>query len=653
MNKVDNLSLFDEYDIENNIDVVQANYIDYERTNWKDLFSGFDKMYAITYSSGIGFINKLMQELECAEIIFGCEEVMSYSLHEIMSFQNVLIERIRDTISQTKSDLIDRIVEGSLHLYVAREKLSHEKMYLLESKEGRKRVITGSANMSYKAFTGTQRENIICFDDEDAFNYYFNVYSLLKIKSVDNISHKAILSADITGNIDKLPISEKVEAVKLIEVVSNKEQQEEIKYSLDVQKGAKNLETAMPKKDKLGKIYLTTNTVKDIRQRRLADVEKEKNDQSVYPKLIIDVNKKEFLLNDEVMDLYPQKEEVVKDIQLFKEYMNGFEKFHGNTRDMQMRYFELANWFFCSPFMAIMRDTAYRFNYNILPYPTFGLVYGQSKAGKTTFLETLLKMMIGQKTKMSAPDFTRSSIESLKRTVQGAPIIVDDLTNTRFNQHAVEMIKNDDFGVADRLFYYPAVVISANDDVKAVPPEISRRTVVFHVSAGLTNTEMMESNIVRNVQNKIGTAFYREYIRRMLEIVPDLINELKGDSSIIPDILKYSSEVITDIFNNYKEELPFYIRFLSLSDYFGEKVTGAQAIKIITNSWDIDKKLFSINKKKNELVYDAKQTYEADRLIKQLPETLEAKKIGDKVVMKLDEATKYFDVKFKKNFWNK
>ena len=47
---------------------------------------------------------------------------------------------------------------------------------------------------------------------------------------------------------------------------------------------------------------------------------------------------------------------------------------------------------------------------------------------KTSFLETLLKMMIGQKTKVSAPDFTRSSIEALKRTVRGAPIIVDDLT---------------------------------------------------------------------------------------------------------------------------------------------------------------------------------------------------------------------------------
>ena len=80
-----------------------------------------------------------------------------------------------------------------------------------------------------------------------------------------------------------------------------------------------------------------------------------------------------------------------------------------------------------------------------LSYPVFGLIYGQSKAGKTSFLETLLKMMIGQKLKLSAPDFTRSSIETLKCTVHGAPIIVDDLTNTRFNQHAIETIKKRRF----------------------------------------------------------------------------------------------------------------------------------------------------------------------------------------------------------------
>ena len=302
-----------------------------------------------------------------------------------------------------------------------------------------------------------------------------------------------------------------------------------------------------------------------------------------------------------------------------------------------------------------MRDMAVRYNQNLLPYPVFGLVYGQSKAGKTSFLETLLKMMIGQKTKLSAPDFTRSSIESLKRTVKGAPIIVDDLTNTRFNQHAIETIKNDDFGVADGLVHYPAVVISANEDVKAVAPEVIRRTVICRVQAGLTNTQVMQSSVVRTVQREIGTAFYREYLRRMLPIVSDLLEELKDDrSESAPDILARSSQVLLEIFSEHCErELPDYIRLLSLEDYFSEKVTGSYAIKTIRDAWRTSRSSFEISERANELRYSAGATWEADRILKELPETLEPHKSRDWVVMDLDEAKKFFEIDFKKTWWDR
>lgn len=319
---------------------------------------------------------------------------------------------------------------------------------------------------------------------------------------------------------------------------------------------------------------------------------------------------------------------------------------------MQCRYFEFANWFFCSPFMATMRDMASRHDLNLLPYPVFGLLYGQSKAGKTTFLETLLKMMIGQKPKISAQQFTRGNIEYLKNTVKGAPIIVDDIVNTRFSQHAIETIKADNFGIADHMVNYPAVVISANDDVKAVLPEVIRRTIICRVQAGLTNTEVMQSNIVRTVQKNIGTAFYREYLKRMLLIVSKLIEAMKDDAvEAAPDILKESSEVICSIIKEHSDNTPEYIKQLSLDDYFNEKVTGKHAIKTIRTVWETRPSTFLINRKGNELKYNASTTLEADRLIKELPENLEARKSREFVTMKLDEAEKFFEIKFKKNLF--
>ena len=259
-------------------------------------------------------------------------------------------------------------------------------------------------------------------------------------------------------------------------------------------------------------------------------------------------------------------------------------------------------------------------------------------------------MMIGQKPKISAPDFTKTTIDLLKRTVKGAPIIVDDLTQTRFNQHAIELIKNEEFGVEENLNFYPAVVISANEDIKAVAPEIVRRTVICHVQAGIKNTEMMRTQIVRKVQNKIGTAMYREYLRRMLEIVPELINDIKDEKlEDIVDILEVSSKIIFDIINEHKiNDIPDYIRLVTLDDYFGDRITGAQAIRTIKNAWEINKNGFEVNRKRSQLIYNAAQTWEADRILKELPEDLEAIKSREFIIMDLTKATEFFNIDFKK-----
>ena len=654
---MENLSFFDgQQTMENldgvkdssRLDVVKLHYDSCESLTWQELFSGFDQLYAITYSSGLGFVCKLLDHFEQAEIIFGCEDVLDYSMQSIMAYQCRLIERMRN---EPYRKLSDRVENGTLHLYVARDVLSHEKIYLLSAKSGKKRVVMGSANMSASAFEGRQRENICYMDGAEAFDWYMECYQTLKEKSTDEIGKNAILCADDGEHLEELPIAKTVRVKKalVIQPVSE-EQKEEVRFALDVKGLAAKFKPCVPKPDKKGKLMLSPDKVRIIRKRLVESKTLEKEQRSEYPQLDVEPDEGCVTLNDQRLDLTPPKAEIEKDVELFLRYMDGYKKFHGDHAGMQLRYYEFANWFFCSPFMACMRDMAVRYNQNTLPYPVFGLVYGQSKAGKTSFLETLLKMMIGQKTKISAPDFTRSSIDSLKQTVHGAPIIVDDLTNTRFNQHAIETIKNDDFGIAEHLTNYPAVVISANEDVKAVAPEVIRRTVICRVQAGLTNTEVMSSNIVRTVQREIGTAFYREYLRRMLEIVPELLELMKNDEQdSAPDILKASSRILMDIFKEYgPAELPKYIRTLSLEDYFSEKVTGSYAIKTIRDAWKTSRNSFEIYPRTNELCYNAGATYEADRILKELPETLEVRKSRDCLMMNLEEAQNFFGISFKK-----
>lgn len=658
---METLSLFDmveevqqKMDISSSgsLDVVRMDFAGAETCSWQDLFSGFDTLHAITYSSGIDFVYQLIGLFEDAEILFGCDEVISYSLQEVMAYQCKMVERMRSTASKMKLDLVSRIDQGTLRFFVARSVLSHEKLYLLSGKDGRKRVIMGSANLSRSAFGGYQRENICYLDGDTAYDWYWDCFCQLREDCTDQIAKETLLLADTGEHLEELPIARTVRAKKALVLQPTEEAKEEVRFVLDVKNLAGKFAPSVPKPDKKGKLMLSPEKMKTIRRQVVATQTKEKELQSEYPQLEVFPDEKMARLNGVALDLHPPKEEIQNDVSLFFKYMEGYEKFHGDVTGMQRRYFEFANWFFCSPFMACMRDMAVRYNQNLLPYPVFGLVYGQSKAGKTSFLETLLKMMIGQKTKISAPDFTRSSIEGLKRTVKGAPIIVDDLTNTRFNQHAIETIKNDDFGVADGLLHYPAVVISANEDVKAVAPEVIRRTVICRVQAGLTNTEVMRSSVVRTVQREVGTAFYREYLRRMLEIASDLLEEMKSDEvESAPDILAASSQVLTEIFQKYSEvPSPDYIRPLTLEDYFSEKVTGSYAIKTIRSAWNTSRSSFEISERGNELRYNAGATWEADRILKELPETLEAHKSRDWVVMNLEEAKSFFDISFKKSW---
>lgn len=635
-----------------NLDVVKMEFSGAETVSWQDLFSGFDTLHAITYSSGIGFVYRLLDLFEQAEIIFGCDEVISYSLQEVMAYQCKMVERIRETAGKMKVDLVSRIDQGTLRFYVAHSVLSHEKIYLLSAADGRKRVIMGSANMSFSAFGGHQRENICYLNGEEAYQWYWDCYCQLREESTDQIAKDSLLCADDGENLEQLPIARTIRTQKALVLQPVEEAKEEVRFALDIKNLADKLAPSVPKPDKKGKILLSPEKIKSIRRQVVATKTKEKELQSEYPQLQVFPDEAIVRLNGTDLDLNPPKEDVARDVQLFLNYMAGYEKFHGDVAGMQRRYFEFANWFFCSPFMACMRDMAVRYNQNLLPYPVFGLVYGQSKAGKTSFLETLLKMMIGQKPKLSAPDFTRSSIENLKRTVKGAPIIVDDLTQTRFNQHAIETIKNDAFGVSDHLLQYPAVVISANEDVKAVAPEVTRRTVICRVQAGLTNTEVMRSSVVRTVQREIGTAFYREYLRKMLEVVSDLLEEMKDDAAeSAPDILAASSRVLLGIFSECSEiDLPSYMRPLTLEDYFSEKVTGRYARETIRNAWQIGRSSFEISERANELRYNAGATWEADRILKELPETLEPHKSREWLIMNLEEARKFFDISFKKSW---
>lgn len=307
------------------IDVVHMEFVEAENLSWMELFSGYDRLYAITYSSGIGFFYALLKNFKYAEVIFGCEEVMAFTLQEVMAYQIKTIERLRTTSSKAGIDLVSRIDDQTLKLFVAREKMSHEKVYLLDADDGKKRVIIGSANMSYAAFSGRQRENISYLDGDRAFDWYKNSFDALKDLSSDNITTTALRMSDDGDHLNEIPVFQtvKVKKAMVIEPATDEDVKDEIRFDLDVKQLAAKFGSYVPKQDKKGKIILSPESVLQTRKRVVEANIKEKELRSEYPQLVVDIDLVRVTLNDVELDLSPSREEITTDVGLFIEYMEG------------------------------------------------------------------------------------------------------------------------------------------------------------------------------------------------------------------------------------------------------------------------------------------------------------------------------------------
>ena len=76
------------------LEIVRLSYLDFFRTSWESLFEDFDNLYAITYSSHIDFVWKVVSKFETAEIIFGNEVVIGNNLTDLISYHYQAMNQI-------------------------------------------------------------------------------------------------------------------------------------------------------------------------------------------------------------------------------------------------------------------------------------------------------------------------------------------------------------------------------------------------------------------------------------------------------------------------------------------------------------------------------------------------------------------------------
>jgi len=658
------MSLFDIEPMEMNavssgaISVVKAEFIEENKLNWLDLFSGYDELYGITFSSGIPFMEKVFSEFEHVEMIFGCEGVMNSDIAAIISSQIKTVELLVKSKSSLR--IAERVADGSIDIRVSRDTRSHEKIFILKAHDGRIRVVTGSANMSASAFMGIQRENIIYFDDDKAYEYFYNKFQEFKETCSDSVTEKVLLSATededyIRDNISEVPIINTIEKKKIVFLEpATEDEADDVEIVADVRGLEAEIKPLIPRvKPENGKILFNADIVKGFK-RKYQEVSSEKKvREKRLPKLHVDYEIKGISFNGKDLNLNPSPDAVRDDVNCLVNFIGSLSSFHGNYKKSQEDYYKFLNWYFCSLFMPYLRYIAYKHDYSVTSFPVVGILYGDSNGGKSTFIKLLSKLMTGVKIPAnSSGDFTGTNINNLKCSCEGVPINIDDLAKAQYDAHFEKVIKDDNWGILEKYINYPSVVISTNK-LASLKPDISKRVVTCRIDIkidkekGVYNSKKINENL-----KQATNSLYLEYARRMMLVVDEMTSLMKeGEDSYFPDIFMESSNILKETIGECTNDVPEYVRSLSYSDYFGDMAIGKYAIERIKTAWQTEPKMFSIDKKKNKLIYtypESGRLYELRYFQEELPPSLEAQVTARSIVMNYDVACEIFGETFKK-----
>lgn len=657
------------------IQAVEADFKNVWEGNWKDLVSGYKKLYATTYSSSVSFVAELMQLFEQTEIVFGYDRVIK-DFTDLLAAQEILVKKIRNKEKQMftskKQNIAEAIEEGNISLYVLQKSISHQKFLLLEGYNGETRVITGSANLSSAAFTGKQGEGHVFFDNLQAFEYYLGIFESLKENSANCIDKEPIvLEAKKVEKAPEVLSPELTKSLPVIKAIVNAEypqigtleeaSEEDIGreyFFIDVEKAKAKYKLNIPQNDNpKGKSTNVSGMSPSMGKKIIENLDKVVMKELAFKKdlpelsVVLDEGGK-VLLEETPLDLSPSFEDVKQDIELFIEYMAGFNMFKGEIEEQKKDFFAFSNWFFLTPFISLLRNAAFNTQKSIILYPAYGVLFGRTTAGKTSLLSTLLAIMFGAKyqTCILGNDMAmKKHMDILKGTFGGFPVVIDDINNRKFNNAVTEMIKNDYYNSS----YYPCLVFSTNNDITYIKPEVSRRVVGCKVSAALPREKMIGSSIVKKVARKTNTAFYREYLRRILPHIIDCYNSLLGENDQEPDILHISSLVLTEIMKDHLDtKLPSWVQELH-SGYYFQQMATKDSIKRIIKYWERGAEEFDVNRLRNELIVNIGDYSEARNLVEELPPELKAEQQKEKIYMGLFEAENYFGIIFKRRhgFW--
>ena len=540
----DNQSAF-ELDDGTGLRVVRASFVDERKFSW-DLFEGYDSLRVLTYSASTNAIVRMLDNysFETFECVFGYEGTLR-EIRSILAFQKVVVGDTRAAIMGLKDERHIRILEkvhaGQAHFRVLRKSIAHAKLYLLSARDGRRRVVIGSANLSEQAFSGNQPETLVAFDnDEAAWSHYNQMFDEIRDSASDEVPlpEDRITNAEI--EVSATPIMAEGGTV-VIEAPASSESQVTSPVQIErVEKVAAvlgpRLSGSLPAV-RNGRQTITPEIKREISRIRL--VKSVEDADNRY--LSIDRVNHTALLSGEPFSLEWDGSLVRRDCELMLDYFGNYEgAFEGNVTGLQRDYFTLMSWLYFSPFLCDLRSLALLQDSDVVRYPSFAIVFGKSNCGKTSLVDTLMTSMFGFAHTLDKRSFTTAQLRGLQHGYKRFPVVFDDIGRTAFNRHGRDMIKDE---LQPAVSEYPGFILSMNAEPQSFPDEIVKRSMMVYTTTALpAHAEELRQRLqgrVQEIRRGLTGHLYRRYLGEVMSRI---------DTERLPDDwLALSSEVLADI----------------------------------------------------------------------------------------------------------
>ena len=527
--------------------VVEARFVEETRFDWK-LFQGFDSIRVLTYSASIPAIVKMLDEFEfdSFECVFGCEATLR-DIKDVLAFQKVAVGDTRAAImnlaDRRHTYILSQVQAGKATFRVLRRQVAHAKLYLLENRaEGRNRVVVGSANLSERAFSGTQPETLVKFDDDpSAWDHYSHMYQALRDLASDEIPlpPERIIAADI--EIEEVPAVADQTSTLVIDRPADEAGATSFPIQVErIERVAAAISphvAAAAPSFRNGSQRITPQVKREISRIKL--VKSAEDSDNRY--FTLNRSEEKAILSGEEFPLEWAPDKVAADARLMLEYFNNYEgAFEGDVTRLQRDYFILWSWFYFSPFICDMRSRALLLGEDVVRYPSFAIVFGKSNCGKTTLVDTLMTSMFGKVNTVDKGSFTAGRLRGLQQSYKRYPVVFDDIGRRAFSNHGRDIIKDE---LPPPVEEYPGFVLSMNAEPTAYPDEIVKRSLMIYTTTALPpHHEELRQRLhsrIQGVREGLTGHLYRRYLVETME-------RLKEDS-LPQDWLHLSSGVLSGI----------------------------------------------------------------------------------------------------------